>query len=103
MTIRSSLVIVQFRYASRCMLIEFSDPPVSLSLKDYMNLVDLWKKAGSCAAFCIRLGNTFFSEGITQVDDEITPLLLDSIEKNTLSPRVLPAYSILYWFALKVL
>ena len=67
-----------------------------------MNLVDIWKRTGSCAAFCIRLGHVFLSEGITQGDDEITPLLLDTIKENTLSPRVLPAYSILYWFALKV-
>lgn len=61
-----------------------------------MNLVDLWKKVGSCAAFCIRFGYMFFSEAITQKDDEISPLLLDVIKENTLSPRILPAYSILY-------
>lgn len=85
------------------MMIEFSEPPVRLSLSDYMLLVDLWKKAGSCAGFCIRLGHLFLSEGVTQVDNEIQSLLTNIIQQsNTLSPRVLLSYSILYWFALKV-
>lgn len=92
-----------FRYASRCLMIEFLEPPVSLSLSDYMKIVELWKKAGSCAAFCIRLGHLFFTEGVTEVDDKIQPLLRNIInDPNTLSPRVLPSYAILYWFALKV-
>lgn len=85
------------------MMIEFSEPPIQLTLTDYMNLVDLWKSAGSCAGFCISLGHLFFTEGVSQVDDVIQPLLSSSFaHANTLSPRVLPSYSILYWFALKV-
>jgi hypothetical protein len=86
------------------MMIEFLEPPVRLSLSDYMKLVELWKKAGSCAAFCIRLGHLFFTEGVNEVDNEIQPLLSNIIkDPNTLSPRVLPSYAILYWFALKVI
>ncbi len=85
-------------------MIEFSEPPVQLTLSDYMKLVDLWKTAGSCAGFCIRLGKLFFTEGVLEVDNEILPLLSNSIDNsNTLSPRVLPSYSILYWFAKKVI
>ena len=84
-------------------MIEFSEPPIRLPLSDYMKLVELWKKAGSCAAFCIRLGNLFFTEGVNEVDNTIIPLLSNIKDSNTLSPRVLPSYSILYWFPLKVL
>ncbi len=85
-------------------MIEFSEPPICLSLSDYMKLVELWKKAGSCTAFCIRLGHSFFSDGVAEVDDTILPLLHTMVKgSNILSPRVLPAYSILYWFSLKVL
>ncbi len=68
-----------------------------------MQLVHLWKEAGSCAAFCISLGHLFFTEGVKQVDSDIQPLLSKIIQHHsTLSPRVLPSYSILYWFALEV-
>ena len=80
-------------------MIEFSVPPICLSLSDYMKLVELWKKAGSCAAFCICLGHLFFTEGVNEVDNTIIPLLSNIKDSNT---RVLPSYSILYWFALKV-
>ena len=76
-------------------MIEFSEPPICLSLSDYMKLVELWKKAGSCAAFCIRLGHLFFTEGVNKVDNTIIPLLSNIKDSNTLSPRVLPSYSIL--------
>lgn len=77
------------------MLIEFSDPIISLPLVDYMNLVDIWKKADPCASFCIRLGCMFFTEGITLVDDEITPLLLDSpriFQRTLFYISLLPRY-----------
>lgn len=83
-------------------MIEFSEPPLHLSVSDYMKLVELWKKAGSCAGFCIRLGHLFFTEGVTEVDNEILPLLSKISKDFKLSPRVMPSYSILYWFALKV-
>ena len=83
-------------------MIEFSESPIRLSLSDYMKLVELWKKAGSCASFSIRLRNLFFTEGVNEVDNTIIPLLSNIKDSNTLSPRVLPSYSILYWFALKV-
>ena len=68
-----------FRFASRCILVEFSDPPVSMSLSEYMELVEIWKKSGSCAALCIKLGHLFFSNGVKEVDNMIKPLLLDNI------------------------
>ena len=92
-----------FRYASRCMMVEFLEPPISLCLADYMKLVEIWNEAGSCAGFCIGLGHTFFTEGVGEVTNDIQPLLDSAINhSNTLSPRVLPSYAILYWFALKV-
>ena len=74
-----------------------------------MKLVELWKSAGSCTAFCIGLGHSFFSYGVTEVDNTILPLLKEMIQNSTamslhtLSPRVLPSYAILYWFSLKVI
>ena len=84
-------------------MINFAEPPVSLSLADYMKLVELWKRAGSCASFCIHLGHLFFTKGVAEVDNKFLPLLSNMIkDSNSLSPRVLPSYAILYWFALKV-
>lgn len=82
-------------------MIEFKDPPIQLSLQDYMELVELWKSAGSCAGFCISLGHQFFSEGVVEVDGSIMPTLSAAAASNV-SLRVLPSYATLFWFACKV-
>ena len=89
-----------FRYAS--WLSSWS--PLSVCVwRTIMKLVEIWNEAGSCAGFCIGVGHTFFTEGVGEVTNEIQPLLDSAINhSNTLSPRVLPSYAILYWFALKV-
>ena len=82
-------------------MIEFISPPLSLTITEYMELVELWEKISSCAGFAISLGEKFFSEGVKMVDDEIMPNLTNLAGSGVI-PRVLPLYSILYWFCLQV-
>ena len=88
------------RYASRCIMIEFASPPVSLTLTGYMELAEKWEACSPCAGFCISVGERFFQSGYKEVDSKVLPTL----ESNStgVTPRVLPAYSILYWFSLEV-
>ena len=82
-------------------MIEFLNPPVGMSVSQYMEIVRLWKACSSCIGFCINLGELFFSEGVKNVDETILPLFTTCVAK-TISPRVLPSYAILYWFSLQV-
>ena len=61
----------------------------------------LWQACGSCAGFCISHGNKFFSEGIEEVDNDILPCMAASASED-ISPRVIPSYVVLFWFALQV-
>ena len=59
------------------------------------------RKASASIGFCISLGHTFFSEGgMTEVSRDITPMLLE--HTSDVSPRVVPGYAMLYWYAEKV-
>ena len=89
------------RYASRCILIEFDSPALSSSVTKFTELVKLYKSSSSCIGFCISLGEVFFKEGVLEVDHKIIPMLQECCGPN-ISPRVIPAYAILYWFASKV-
>lgn len=51
--------------------------------------------------FCVSLGNIFFSTGMGEVDENILPHLSE-LAGSEVMPRVLPSYSMLYWFATKV-
>ena len=90
-----------YRYQSRCLMIPFSSPAVNMKMVDYMHLAELWKECSSCVGFCCGLGMTFFEEGVTEVDNKITP----ELEKRISMPvnyRVLQANSTLFWFSQKV-
>lgn len=82
-------------------MIKFASPPLSLSLSEYMELSDQWESCSPCTGFCVALGKEFFSTGIQQVDEEILPTLRAKASADVL-PRVLPTYSILYWFSSQV-
>ena len=86
------------RYSSRCLMIEFLSPPLSFSLTE---LAELWEGCTSCAGFAVSLGKRFFSSGIQEVDTEILPKLSSAAAVGVI-PRVLPSYSILYWFSKQV-
>ena len=56
------IVIITFsmyRYASRCLMVEFSSPPLSMTLTKYMELAELWEGCSPCAQFCVSLGESF--------------------------------------------
>ena len=98
------MIYLHCRYASRCILIKFSDPPLSFTFSDYTVINELSKCSSSSIRFCISLGEKFVTEGITEVDDTIIPLLKGLIGPTAnVSPRVIPSYAILYWFASKVM
>lgn len=81
-------------------MLEFAEPPLTIQLDEYMELARLWKGCSPCVGFCISLGSKFFNEGYKDVKiftDQISPEAQDGI-----SPRVLPAYAMVYWFARQV-
>lgn len=82
-------------------MVEFLNPPIGMSVSQYIDLVKLWKVCNSCVGFCISLGKLFFSEGVREVDEEILPMFTAMVDKG-ISPRVLPSYGILLWFSLQV-
>ena len=83
------------------MMVEFQNPPIGMSISQYMELVRLWKACSSCVGFCIALGKKFFDTGVKEVDETILPAFSASTGSG-ISPRVIPAYAILYWFAVQV-
>ena len=82
-------------------MIEFASPPLSLNLTGYMELAELWEACSPCASYCVSVGEIFFSSGYQEVDSNILPTLEEKATEHVL-PRVLPSYSILYWFSLEV-
>ena len=70
------------RCASRCILIPFRLPQLSMSLSQYMEIVALQRRVGSCVAFLISLGEKFFSSGMTEVDRDLIPTILIPIICN---------------------
>ncbi len=76
-------------------------PPLAVWVSQYMELIKMWTACNRCAGFCISLGKLFFSEGAERVDSEILPEFSAKAAKG-ISPRVLPSYAILFWFALQV-
>lgn len=82
-------------------MIEFSSPSIGLNLSAYAELAELWEACSPCAGFCVALGEKFFSSGYREVDTNILPALEAKASSGVL-PRVLPSYSILYWFSLEV-
>lgn len=82
-------------------MIPFKLPQLSMTLTEYMKIVTLQSKAGSCAGFLIGLGNKFFEHGVADVDQNILPLLT-SVAPGDVNPRVMPSYAILLWFTLEV-
>lgn len=82
-------------------MIEFALPARSLDLAEYVALGDMWEKCSSCVGFCVALGEKFFISGIEEVDKGILPAMR-SIVGDKVTPRAVPYYSILYWFAKEV-
>ena len=82
-------------------MIEFFDPPLRMTLRQHMNLVEKQESCSSCVGFCVALGKRFFSDGIDEVDESLVPLIEERVGNQVL-PRVLPNYAILLWFALQV-
>ena len=64
-------------------MIPFRLPQLSMSLSQYTEIVALQRRAGSCVAFLIGLGEKFFSSGVTLIG---TSFLLSSAEYLLMSP-----------------
>ena len=62
------------RYASRCLLIEFKNPSLTVTVSQHICLVELWEKSSSFAGYCIELGERFFHEDITAYIAQILTL-----------------------------
>lgn len=83
-------------------MIPFKTPQLSMTLAQYMEVVQLQSKAGSCIAFLIGLGGNFFTSGIIEVDNILIPMLLKAAPSNV-TLRVIPSYSMLLWFTIEIL
>lgn len=82
-------------------MIHFRAPQIRMTLSNYMEIVNLQEKAGNCVGFLISLGEEFFMSGVSEVDNDILPTLVDKAGSNV-NPRVVPSYAMLLWFTLKV-
>lgn len=82
-------------------MIEFEEPPLEIGITHYMKLAHLWKQCSSCVGFCVEMGHSFFTSGYKEVD-EIILKELTAKAPTGVSPRVIPAYSTLFWFAREV-
>jgi len=82
-------------------MVEFSQPALGLGLSEFVDLAEMWEGCNSCVGFCVSLGHKFFSSGIKEVDQTVLPHL-SALAGSDVIPRVLPSYSILYWFSLQV-
>ena len=89
------------RYSSRCILVEFFDPPIVMGVREYMKFTALLKNCSSCVGVCIGLAKKFFDTGIDEVDQHIIPKL-QSMVKEVIHPRVMLSYAMLLWFSLQV-
>ena len=79
----------------------FKLPQIQMTLSDYMEIVNLQKSAGTCVGFFIALGKEFFSTGLSEVDNDILPTLVEKAGLDV-DPRVIPSYAMLLWFTVKV-
>lgn len=82
-------------------MIPFKLPQLSMTLTEYMKIVELQKNAGSSAGYLISLGRKFFSVGVSAVDVEILSMLTNRAPPDV-NPRVMPSYAIMLWFCLEV-
>ena len=57
-------ILPNFRYASRCLLIPFQLPQLTLPLSQYIKLVEAQKEISSRIGFFIGLGEKFLNKGI---------------------------------------
>ena len=81
-------------------MIPFKPPEVSMSISEYMEIVEAQNEAGAAVGFFVGLGRRFFSSGVTTVDGDIIPALTERAQG--VCPRVIPSYAILLWFTLEV-
>lgn len=82
-------------------MINFRAPQIQMTLSNYMEIVNLQKVAGSCVGFFITLGEEFFTSGISEVDNDLLPMMTGKVGSDV-NPRVIPSYAMLLWFTLKV-
>lgn len=52
-------------------MINFSLPALSLSLSEYMELVESRESCSACVGFCVSLEEEFFSTGLKAVNDTL--------------------------------
>ena len=81
-------------------MIPFTLPQLNISLSEYMEIVEKKNEISSCIGYIIALGDLFFEEGTTEIDEKIAPMLTEDV--STINPRVIPSYAILLWFSIKV-
>jgi hypothetical protein len=81
-------------------MIPFQLPQLSMSLAQYMEIVQARKEISSSIGFLISLGNKCFKSGTKEVDETIAPLLHNC--SSSVNPRVIPSYSKLMWFTIQV-
>lgn len=93
--------ILAVRYISRCLLIEFSDPPLDISVIDYVRLPLSLKKSSSAIGALISLGKKFVDSGISEIGKFLQVEVRKVLEGMAI-PRVILSYATLLWFTIEV-
>ena len=92
---------INYRYTSRCTLIQFASPCLDPNIVEFTKLNSLFPDVSKAIGFCIGLGEKFVKVGIEEMSQEIIPFVKECL-KGVAFPRVLTSYSILLWFTEKV-
>ena len=65
-----------------CIKVHIDTLQAATAFHQYMEIVALQRRVGSCVAFLISLGEKFFSSGMTEVDRDLIPTILIPIICN---------------------
>ena len=76
-------------------------PQLSSSVAEYRELPEIMTEATRSIGFFISLGETFLTEGISDIDATIFPKIKEMLPTGIWT-RVLPGYATLLWFTEKV-
>lgn len=86
---------------SRCLLIEFSNPPLDVSVTDFEHLPELLKQSSSAIGAVISLRKRFLESGISEIGNILQPEVRKLLGGMAI-PRVIVSYASLLWFTMQV-
>lgn len=97
----STKIFSLFRYLTRCILIQFNEPSLEMSLKTYLQPPDLLRVGTSAIGHLISFGQLFLLSGVSKMDEKILTKIQISLKGGNHS--LPPNYVLMLWFTLQVL